>query len=367
MKVERLELLHLRMPLARALETPLGQVHDHEVLLVRAESGGVSGYGEVPATAFPFRSPETVATAWHVIRDFMAARLRDQEFAGPGPVSDLFAFVQGHPMAKAGIESAVLDLFGRVLGKPLSRLLGGEREEVPCALVLEGGSGQGDLLKRAGEARARRYQRLSVRIRPREDVELLAALRREFGAFPLSADAGGAYTPADEDRLRRLDDFGLVMLEQPLASDGDHARLQSRMKTPIALGSCLNSYEEARRAMELGACRAINLHPSRVGGPYSAKMVHNQARARGLLLGCGGRLRTGVGRAHDLALASLPHFTLAPEIEESAACFPEDVIEPAMALTPEGTLEVPRAPGIGYNVSERALRRFCVRREYALC
>ncbi len=365
MKVERLELLHLRMPLVRPVETPQGPVRDHEVLLVRAESGGVSGYGEVPATAFPGRSYETVQTAWHVIRDFMAGRLRGREFAAPGPVSDLFALVHGHPMAKAAVEGAVLDLFGRLLGKPLSRLLGGERDEVPCAVTLDG---PGDLLERVGEAVARRYQRIGVSIRPRQDLEVLAAVRRRFGEIPLAADAGGSYSLSDEERLKQLDEFGLVMVEQPLASDAgpDHARLQSRMKTPLALGDSIRSYEQARRALELG-CRAINLRPSWVGGPYAAKMVHNQARARGVALGIGGLLQTGIGRAHDLALASLPHFTLAAEIDESARWFAEDVIDPPLALTPQATLEVPRGAGIGDNVSERVLSRTCVRREYALC
>ena len=368
MRIERLELLHLRLPLLRPIETSIGRLADHETVIVRAESGGLVGYGEVSASAAPIDSPETVQTAWHVIRDFLAPRLQGQEIAAPGPISEVFAFVRGHFRAKAGIEMAVLDLFGKLQNRPVWQILGGDRTEVPTGATLGFEESSDELLVRAEEALARGYQRLKVKIRPRRDVEVLEAVRRRFPTVALMADGGSAYTLADADHLRRLDGLDLVLLEQPLAEDDvvDHAKLQHRIRTPLCLGESIRSYEDARRAFELGSCRSVNVNPSRVGGPYAAKMIHNVARAHKVPVWCGAGLETGVGRAHQLALATLPNFTLPGDVAASDRYYAEDVVDPPVTVTPEGTILVPKTPGIGYNVVEKRLSRYCLRREYVL-
>ena len=368
MKIDRIELLHLRLPLVHFFETSFGRVFDQEVLIVRAESGGIVGYGEVPASAAPRYSYETVQTAWHVIRDFLAPRLKGQEIAAPGPISELFTFVRGHNMAKAGIEMAVLDLFGKAQNKPIHQILGGERSEIPTGVSLGIEDTVPDLLRRVEEAVAKGYRRIKVKIKPRWDMEVLAEIRKRFPSVPLMADANSAYTLQDLDQLRRLDDFNLMMVEQPLAYDDyvDHAKLQAVMKTPVCLDESIRSYDDARRAFELGSCRIINIKQARVGGPYAAKMIHNLAKARGAPVWCGGLLETGVGRAHNVALATLPGFTLPGDISASERYYAEDVIDPPVTVTPQGTIVVPKGPGIGYTVVEKRLSRYCVRREHVL-
>ena len=368
MRIERLELLHLRMPLVRSVETSFGRLSDHEALIVRAESGGLVGYGEVSASAVPSAGPETVHTAWHVIRDFLAPRLKGQEIAAPGPISDLFTFVRGHHLAKAGIEMAVLDLFGKAQNRPAWQILGGDRTEVPAGVTLGIEETVDGLLAQAEEALARGYPRLKVKIRPKWDIDVLAAVRRKFPTVPLMADGGSAYTLADADHLRKLDALKLILIEQPLGWDDivDHAKLQARIATPICLGESIRSYDDARRAFELGSCRILNVNPARVGGPYAAKMIHNVARAHKVPLCCGATLETGIGRAHHLALATLPNFTLPGDLAASDRTYAEDVIDPPVTVTAEGTILVPNAPGIGYNVVEKRLNRYCLRREYVL-
>ena len=368
MKIERLELVHLRMPLVHFFETSFGRVYDHEVIIVRAESGGLVGYGEVPASAAPRYSYETVTTAWHVIRDFLAARLKGREFAAPGPVSELFSFVRGHNMAKAGVEMAVLDLFGKSLGKPVWQILGGTQQEIPTGISLGIEDKVGDLLDRVDEAAAKGYLRIKVKIKPRWDLLVLSEIRKRHPTIPLMADANSAYTLNDLEHLKKLDAFDLMMIEQPLAYDDyvDHAKLQAAIKTPVCLDESIRSYDDARRAFELGACRILNIKQARVGGPYNAKMIHNLSKARGVPVWCGGLLESGVGRAHNIALATLPGFTLPGDISASERYYREDVIDPPVIVSPQGTLKAPPGPGIGYNVDEKRLSRYCVRREYVL-
>ena len=340
-----------------------------EKLIVRAESGGLSGFGEVPALQDPSYSPETVQTAWHIIKDFLASRLKGRDFATPGPISELFDSVRGHHMAKGGVEMAVLDLFGRAQEIPLWKILGSEdRKEVAAGISLGIEKTLPDLVRRVAEARDRGYQRIKIKIKPRWDIEVLAEVRRHFPEINLMADANGAYELSDIEHLRRIDDFNLMMLEQPLDHEDyvDHAKLQAVMKTPICLDESIRSYRDARRAIELKACQVINIKVARVGGPFPAKMVHNVARAKNIPVWCGGMLETGVGRAHNIAVATLPGFTLPGDLSESARYFHEDVIDPPVTLTPRGTLEVPRGPGIGYTVVEKRLAKYCVRRQNVL-
>jgi O-succinylbenzoate synthase len=368
MKVKRIELLHLRLPLVHFFETSFGRVYDQETLIVRAEADGISGFGEVPASAAPRYSYETVQTAWHVIGDFLAPKLRGREFRAPGPVSELFSFVRGHNMAKAGLEMAVLDLFGKAEKKPLWRILDGELRELPAGVSLGIEDRVEDLLLRIEKALAEGYRRIKIKIRPRWDVKVLAAIRKRFPGIPLMVDANGAYRLSDLEHLKRLDDFGLMMIEQPLEHDDyvDHAKLQAQLQTDICLDESIRSYDDARRALELGACRVINIKPARVGGPFNARMIQSLARAHKVPVWCGGLLETGIGRAHNIAVASLPGFTLPGDISASRRYYKEDVIDPPVKVGPGGMLKMPEGPGIGYNVLQERLAKYCIRLKHVL-
>jgi O-succinylbenzoate synthase len=368
MKIERLELFHLGMPLVHPFETSFGRVSDKETVVVRAESGGVVGWGEAPVAAAPGYSYETVQTAWHIIRDFLAPRLKGAEIARAGPLAGFFGFVRGHPMAKAGIEMAVLDLFAQAEGKPLWKMIGGARTEIPAGISLGIEPRVEDLLARVETAAAAGYRRIKVKIKPGWDVDVVASLRRRFPALPLMVDANAAYSLADADHLRRLDDFGLMMIEQPLDPEDllDHARLQARLKTPVCLDESIKSAEDGRRAIEAGACRVINIKQARVGGPFAAKALHDVCAAKGVPVWCGGLLETGIGRAHNIALATLPGFSLPGDISASDRYWREDIIDPPVKVDGRGSIAVPQGPGLGYTVVESRLRACSRRRETVL-
>lgn len=339
-RVERMELFHLRLPRP-------GPPFD--TLLLRAESGGVSGWGEAPVGGAPTAHPEFAASAALLIRDVLAPRLAGREFSGPGPVADLFGHVQGHPMAKAAVESAVVDLFCRLLKKTLVETIGGSRAELPASVRVA--ADDPSMTARVEDALAAGAPLVVVTLRPRHGARPAVLLRERFPRAPLAVDGDGAFRPEDAPVLRELDRLGLVRLEQPFPADDliDHARLQEELRTPVFLDESLRSFDDVRRALEAGACRAAGLHPSRLGGLYAAKMAHNLCRAREVPVAGGGIFETGVGRAHARALATLPGFTAPGDWSAPA----DDVVEPVAA-------------GIGYNVAEPAIARYCVRRELLL-
>ena len=271
-------------------------------------------------------------------------------------------------MAKAGVEMAVNDLLAQALGKPLWQILKGTQEEIPAGISLGVEESIPALLRQVEKAVAKKYHRVKMKIRPGWDVEPVREVRRAFPALRLMVDANGAYELKDAEHLRALDEFQLMMLEQPLYYEDllEHAELQKSIRTPICLDESIRSYRDARGALELGSCSIINIKQARVGGTFAAKIVHNVAKARGVPVWCGGLLETGIGRAHNIALASLPGFTLPGDISASERYYAEDVIDPPVTVTPRGTIVAPKGPGIGYNVVERRLARYCVRREFVL-
>ncbi len=368
MRIDRIELFHLRLPLVHFFETSFGRVYDHETVLVRIDGGGKTGWGESPASASPGFSYETVHTVWHIIRDFLARKLKTVEFFKAIPVAELFSNVRGHNMAKAGVEMAVLDLIAKSEDKPLYKVLGGERTEIPTGISLGIEDKLEDLLRRVEESLLKGYQRIKIKIKPKWDVGVIEAVRRAFPQTPLMADANSAYTLADIDHLKRLDEFNLTMIEQPLDYDDyvDHAKLQAAIKTPVCLDESIRSWHDARRAIELGSCRIINIKQARVGGPFNARMVHNVCQKKSIPVWCGGLLESGVGRAHNIALATLPNFTLPGDISASERYYREDIIDPPVTVTLRGTIEVPQGPGIGVAVNEQKLLRYCLRREVVL-
>lgn len=357
MKLRSVRLSVIRMPLKRPFVTHLGAVSEREAILVEAEGEeGIVGYGEGVAFSSPWYTEETVQTSYHVLRDFLIPILRTQALTHPADAGRLFRSVRRNHMAKSAIETALWDLQAKREGVPLWRLLGGTGDSVPAGVVVATPDPSAAVAQ-IEEYLEQGYQRVKVKIRPGQDVEYLARLRKRFPDLSLMADANGAYSLNGADRLKALDEFGLVMIEQPLPAGDlvDHAELQSRLATPIGLDESIATYEDARTALALGSCRAISIKMARVGGLGEAKRIHDLCVARGIPVCAGGMIEFGISRAHNLALASLPGFTIPGDISGSDRFWEEDIIEPAIRVE-GGAIALPDRPGIGFEINRKRLR-----------
>jgi len=361
---DRLVLHTLRLPLVFPFETSFGRVESQDTILVEAVGNGVSGWGEVPASAQPHYSSETVVTAAYVIREFLGPMLFASRPASPAACPAVFARVRGHAMAKAGLESALWDLEARRRGVPVARLYGGTRTEIESGVSL-GIDPLRALLRRVEAFAARGYRRIKLKIMPGWDLKPLAAARALLGDFPLTADANGAYTAAQAAHLARLDRFRLDYLEQPLGHEdlADHARLAGKLRTPLCLDESIASPDLARNAVEMKACRVVNIKPGRVGGPTQAIRIHDLCRKARIPVWCGGLLESGVGRLHNVAVASLPGFTKPGDISGSDRYYAPDVIDEPVVVSARGTIALRPAPGIGADVRRDVLVRRRLRRE----
>jgi o-succinylbenzoate synthase len=350
--VESVSLRLVRLPLREAFETSFGRIQSRLIFLVSLEANGFTGWGEVVAAEEPRYSYETIGTASHVIRAYLSQTLMAK------PVTDLqdlavrFAQFKGHNMAKAGLELAYMDLVAQIQNKSLSKLVGGTRNRVPVGVSLGIQPSLAELLGRVDKYLALGYQRIKLKIMPGWDLEVVAEVRRRHPNILLSVDANTAYTLRDVEHLKVLDDFDLLMIEQPLDHDDllDHAKLQAELKTSICLDESITSLRRARHAIGLGSCRVINIKIGRVGGYSQALPIHDLCYEQGIPVWCGGMLESGVGRAHNLALASLPGFTLPGDISASSRYFDRDLISPAVEVAADGTAEVPRGRGLGFDV-----------------
>jgi O-succinylbenzoate synthase len=364
-RVERVELRRVELPLRAPFETSFGRTTRKSFLLVAASADGVVGLGECVADDDPFYLPETNQTALHVMRDFLAPMLLALDVAHPREVRPAFSRVRGHEMAKAALEMAVWDLAARREGVPLWRLLGGRPGVVPAGVSIGLQADDASLVERVAAEAAAGYRRVKVKIKPGRDVALVAAVRERFPTLPLMVDANSAYTLDDAPRLAALDAFSLTMIEQPLAWDDivDHAALQRRLATAVCLDESIRSAEDARRALDLGACRVVNVKVGRVGGFAGALAVHDVCRARGVPVWCGGMLESGIGRLANVHLQTLPGFTLPGDTSASARYFDEDLVLPPVTVSREGTIAVPEGPGIGHEVAWSRIERATVARE----
>jgi len=354
-KIERVELRLLRLPLARFFETSFGRSYDRTFVLVTVHAGGVAGWGECVAEHAPFYSAETTETAWHVLEGFLVPLLLGLSFGDPREVTPALARVRGHLMAKAAMEMAVWDLHARQQGKPLWAVLGGSGRPVPSGVSIGIQDSLQELVDRVAAERAAGYQRIKIKIKPGWDVDAVDRVRAAHGAVPLMVDANAAYTLDDADRLRALDAFDLMMIEQPLDYDDimDHAALQRRIRTPVCLDESITSVRVAAMAIDAGACRIVNIKPGRMGGYREALRLHDLCASRGVPVWHGGMLESGIGRAHNLHLASLPNFTLPGDIAASRRYYTPDLIEPPVEVQEDGTVPVPAdGPGIGVHIVE---------------
>jgi len=354
----------LRLPLVRFFETSFGRVYDRTFLLVRLDGGGLTAWGECVADNDPYYSAETVETAWHVMSTFLAPLVLGVEFSHPRDVFPALRRVRGHHMAKAAIEMAAWDLYAKQAGMPLSAALGGTRTRVAAGVSIGIQDSLEQLTDRVAAELAEGYQRVKIKVKPGWDLAAAAAVRRRFGQVPLMVDANAAYGLEDAAHLARLDEFDLMMIEQPLDYDdiADHAALQRRLATPLCLDESIHSVRRGREAIEAGACRIINIKPGRVGGHGESVRLHDLCASRGIPVWHGGMLESGIGRAHNLHLSSLPNFSLPGDVAASRRYYEPDLIDPPIDVAPDGTIGVPTGPGIGVHVVSERVERATIRR-----
>jgi o-succinylbenzoate synthase len=366
MKLERITLRQIRMPLVHFFETSFGRTTERQIILVEAHGEGVSGWGEVTAGESPFYNEEWTDAAWMILRDYVAPLVLGRSLASAQEVGPLSEHIRGHRMARGGLEAAVWDLEARREGIPLwQKIAGGARREIPCGVSIGIQNTVPQLLETIERELAAGYQRIKIKIKPDWDVDVVRQVRERFPAIRLMADANSAYTLADADHLRRLDDFYLMMIEQPLRHDDiiDHAELQSKLATPLCLDECIRTAHHVEQAVRLRACGIVNIKLGRVGGFGEARRVHDAAQAAGIPVWCGGMLESGVGRAHNIALSTLPNFVLPGDVSASRRYWQRDIIHPPVEITPRGTIVVRDGPGLGYDLDTDYIRHLTVREE----
>jgi o-succinylbenzoate synthase len=365
-RIERVDVRELTLPLRHPFETSFGRTTEKEFLLVSVSGDGVTGYGECVADSDPYYLPETNGTVWHVLEKFLVPLLLALDVGHPRDVLPALSRVRGHEMAKAALEMAVWELWARREGVPLARVLGGKKDTIETGVSVGLQKDTATLLDKVETEVAAGYRRIKIKIKPGRDRDLVRALRERFAGIPLMVDANSAYSLDDVPLLRELDAFGLMMIEQPLAWDDivDHASLQRELRTPICLDESIHSADDARHALDLGACRVINIKPGRVGGFASSLAIHDLCRARGVPVWCGGMLESGIGRLANVHLQTLPGFSLPGDTSASARYFEEDLIDPPVVVSAAGRIAVPRAPGIGHEIVWPRVERATVKRRH---
>ncbi|WP_446743060.1 o-succinylbenzoate synthase [Silvibacterium acidisoli] len=365
MKIDAIILRELRMPLVQPFQTSFGTTTDRRILLVELKGEGFTAWGECVAGEHPYYSYETIDTAWLIAEQELAPALAAAEPEHAGKIPGIFKQVRGHRMAKAALENAVWDLEAQIRDIPLAELLGGTREKIACGVSI---GIQPSLEKQLSEIEkelAAGYQRIKLKCKPGWDSHVFEAVRKRWPDILLSCDANSAYRLRDAEEIVSWDRFNLLMVEQPLWADDFyyHSMLQKQMNTPICLDESIHNRRDTLAAIEMGSCQIINIKCGRVGGLGEAVAVHNAAMERGIPVWCGGMLESGIGRAHNIALSSLENFRLPGDVSASKRYWKDDIIEPAVEVSPAGEIIVPTAPGRGYEVREDLVERLTVRKQ----
>lgn len=365
MRIDRIELRHIKMHLVAPFETSFGASVDEEHVIVRVDGEGITGWGECVAERDPFYSYETTQTEWHILRDYLIPAVVNRELGGIEGAISRGARVRGHQMAKAGLEFALWDWLGKSKGVSLGKLLGGTRERIPVGVSVGLQSSPDELVKKVEGYLGQGYSRIKIKIAPGRDLPMATAVRKAFPKVLLQVDANSAYTLNDVPLFRAIDELDLLLIEQPLGYEDiyDHAKLQSELKTPICLDESIHLADDARAAIELGSCRVINIKPGRVGGYFESIKIHDLCQAHGLPVWHGGMLESGIGRAGNVALASLPNFKLPGDISGSKRYWAQDIVEPEFEVAGDGTMAVPTKPGIGVDIMLDRLERVTVHKE----
>jgi len=364
-KIESIILREVHMPLVHFFETSFGRVYDRRILLVTAQCEGVDGWGECVSDGAPFYSPEWFDSAWITIQRYLAPMVLGQTLAVAREVASLMRKVRGHRMAKAAIENALWDAEARQRQQPLWKLLGGTRKEILCGVSIGIQDSVEQLLDKIQIELSAGYRRIKLKVKPGWDVKILERVRSRWPDMTLSCDANSAYTLDEVEHLREFDQFNLLMIEQPLWDDDIyyHARLQKQLRTSICLDESIHHARDAAQAIETGACRIINIKAGRVGGFSEAKKVHDVCASQNIPVWCGGMLESGVGRAHNIALSTLENFRLPGDVSASKRYWREDIIDPQVEVTSQGTIVVRDEPGTGYRIREDVIEKLTRRKE----
>jgi O-succinylbenzoate synthase len=364
MKLEHINLYHLRMPLQSHFETSFGRIYDRDCILIEVISEGLMGFGECAADRDPGYAYETSGTAWHIFQDFIIPAVLGHDIEDAAVLHTHLSHIKGHQMAKAGLEMAIWDLLGKRADCSLKDLLGGVRDRVDVGVSVGLQDSPTILGQVVQEYLSQGYCRVKLKIKPGRDVGEVRVIRQEYPDLRLQVDANSAYTLDTAQALLPLDDFDLLLIEQPLAEDDlwDHRKLQAQFTTPICLDESITSPRLTRQALEMGACRIINIKPGRVGGLSQGVLIHNLCQQAGVPVWCGGMLETGVGRASNLAIAALPNFTLPGDISATERYYAEDITNENFSLNPDSTITVPTGPGLGVTINRKALGRYTLAR-----
>lgn len=367
LKLEKIELHEIEMPLINSFETSFGTFTGRRVLLVRVwDKDGISGWGECVAMNHPFYNHETIDTAWSIITGFIAPMLKAKNVSSESDVAPTLKQIQANRMAIGGVETAIWDLAAKKAEVPLWQYLGGTQTEINCGVSIGIQKSPEVLLETVIRELESGYQRIKLKIKPGQDVELVKVIRQNFPDILLSVDANSAYRLDDDLRIfEELDEYNLLMIEQPLEAGDliDHAKLQKRLKTKICLDESITTFRDTRQALELDSCRIINIKLGRVGGHSEAKEIQSFAATKNIPVWCGGMLETGIGRAHNIAMSTLAGFTLPGDVSASARYWQEDIIEPPVSVSSDGKIPAPKAAGIGYEVKESLIKKLTVKQE----
>ena len=363
MRVDQIDLIHIKLPLTEPYEISSGVMHHRESILVRMHAEGLVGYGESSPLEAPYYSYETIGTCWYILSEFMIPQLLGQEIESAADLLARLADIRGHNFARCGVETAWWDLEGKRTGQSLQQMLGGVRQRVESRLAIGIEPTTQELVDKIKRYLPDGYKALKIKIKPGWDVEPVRAIREEIGDMPLLVDANSAYSLDDLETFKELDKYHLTMYEQPLHYDDivDHAKLQAAIETPVCLDESAHTLANVRQAIELKSCRIINIKIQRVGGLANALAIHNLCQEHGIPCWVGCMPESGIGHAQGLALASLPNFTYPTDIEATDRFFEQDVTDPQIEIAKDGTIAVPDEPGIGLQVVEEAIERLKVK------
>ncbi len=365
MHIDAISVREIRLRLKAPFETSFGILQKRRILLVEVKSDGATGWGEVTAVEGPFYNSETTDTAWIILRDFIIPLVLGKEVTSATEIPTLVAPVRGHEMAKAAVENAIWDLEAQQKKLPLAVVLGGRMEEIACGVSI-GINRTVDALVRSVEAElAAGYQRIKIKIKPGNDQKPVRTLRQHFPNIRLMVDANSAYGLRDIAHLREFDEYDLMMIEQPLAWDDfyQHAHLQAKLQTPICLDESIHNLGHTEAAIAMKSCRILNIKLGRVGGHTEARRIEEFCRQNQIPVWCGGMLESGIGRAHNIAMSALPGFILPGDVSASQRYWDEDIIEPEVEVTQQGTIQVPTSPGLGYQVARKRVDSLTERQE----
>ena len=365
MKVTEVTVRTLKMRMKFPFETSFGVLQDKEFLVLEAKTAdGLVGYGEGVAFTAPWYTEETVTSMEHVLSQFLIPAILHKDIEHPDDLQSIFASIRRNAMAKACLEGAFWDVYAQTTKQSLAQAIGGTQKRITVGVSIGIQPTIEQLLSTIEAYVNEGYKRIKIKIKPGWDIDVVKAIRARFGDIPLMVDANSAYTLDDVEHLKQLDTYNLLMIEQPLAYDDivDHAKLQQAITTPICLDESINSFDDARRAIELGSCKIINIKIGRVGGITVAKQIHDYCKEQGIAVWCGGMLEAGIGRAHNVAITSLSNFTLPGDTAASSRYWEQDIIEPQVTVH-DGWIDVPAQIGIGYKVNRQVLEQFTIKKK----